>query len=188
MDEKQIIGYQNASTHLKIKNDDDLAKATEFLSELNKTGDRIKAEEEKVTKPLNEALKAERGRFKPFKDSIADAVARVRAEMTTYRTKVKAKEEDDKAKLALRAAKGTISLDKAAEKLAAIEVPKGPIQTTSGSVSFRTVPKFEVLDTSKLPSAYILPNEPAIREAMKDGLKLPGVRYYNEEQPINRRA
>ena len=45
---------------LKIKDLGSLKMATEILSKLNKLNDRIREEKERVTKPLNEALKAER--------------------------------------------------------------------------------------------------------------------------------
>jgi hypothetical protein len=69
----------------------------------------------------------------------------------------------------------------------AVEAPENKITTDAGGVSFRKVQKFEVIDIAKVPAAYILPNEVAIRGAMKLGKEIPGVRYYFEEIPYNAR-
>jgi len=34
------------------------------------------------------------------------------------------------------------------------------------------------MDVTMLPHEYILPNETKIREVMKEGVELPGVRYF----------
>jgi hypothetical protein len=62
--------------------------------------------------------------------------------------------------------------------------------TDEGSVSFREVKKFEVMDIVMLANAspdYVLPNEVKIRKAMLEGIELVGVRYFTEQSVINKR-
>ena len=82
---------------------------------------------------------------------------------------------------------GKIGIDKAVDKLAQIDRVDKKVETDSGSTSFVEHQCFEVVDITKLPTDYLLPDEVKIRASMKLGTKLPGVRYYTEQRPRNSR-
>ncbi len=172
-----------------ITNPDQMSKAAEILSRLNKKNDEIEAEEDTVLGPMKEAMKAEKARWKPAKDILAEAIGIMRRKMSAYQTAAKAaaKVEEDKILARVGDGKGKLKLDTAVRKADEIEKPEDKVSAQSGSVQFRTVRKFEVEDLSKLPIEYHLANEVAIRAAMKSGTELPGVRYYDEEMPVNSR-
>lgn len=57
--------------------------------------------------------------------------------------------------------------------------PKVRRTAGGGSVSFRAVPKFEVVDASKLPREYLMPDTAKIGKIVKAGVKqIPGVRIW----------
>lgn len=59
--------------------------------------------------------------------------------------------------------------------------PVGPRRTSGGSVSTPKTWKFEITDAAALPAAYLMPDEKAIREAVKAGARqIPGVRIYED--------
>jgi hypothetical protein len=176
-----------AASNFKIVDGDDMKEATAMLSDLNKQRDRVTEEKEKVTKPLNQALKAERARWKPLEDVLEGAIDALRRRMTSYQTQAKAEADAKADRIAARVGegKGKLAPETAMRKLDEIEKPEEAVSTDAGQVKFRTVEKFEVIEISKLPWEYLTPNETKIREAMKAGLKLPGVRYYTEEVPMN---
>lgn len=187
--EKQaLLTVENAELKI-IANANDMEQATSILSRLNQFSKDLKAEKEKVTKPLNEALKAERERFRPTEEKLEAAILSIRKKMSAYQTAQKKREDEEAAKIAARigAGKGKLKVETAVEKIDAIDRVASKVSTEAGSVSFRTDKKFEVMDVTLLPADCILPNEVAIRAAMKNGIELPGVRYYEEQVPINRR-
>lgn len=167
----------------------DMEKATEMLSILNKYSDQVTEKKESVTKPLNAALKAARELFKPLEAGLEEGIDMIRGAMTIYQTEKKKIADIEEAKIAARTkpGKGNLSLEKGMEKMDQIEKPAESITTENGAISFMTVKKFEVMDITLLPHTYILPDEVAIRKAMKEGVELPGVKYWEEQVPKNTR-
>lgn len=172
-----------------IENEKQKSDATILLSQTNKMLDRVTFEKEKVTRPLNEALKAERGRWKPIEATLESAILILRKKLGTYQTEQKRIADEKEAKIIDRVGegKGKFSADTAVRKLDEIEKPSEVVNTNAGTIKFRTDKKFEVTDLAQLPLEYHMANEVSIRVAMKNGVELPGVRYWEEQVPINYR-
>lgn len=185
--QKKINPLVEKAKTFKISTQEDMEDATEMLSQMNQFGDKIKTEKEKITKPLNEALRAERARWKPLETMYDEGISAIRKAMTAWQTAQKkiADEKTEKIVSRVGKGKGKLKAETAVKKMDEVDKPEGAIATDAGMVKFRTVDKFEVEDIKKLPAEYLLPNEVAIRAAMKKGEKIPGVRYYQEEVPIN---
>ncbi len=185
--ETAITLPSEASVVIKIKTPEDLTRATSILSLLNKTLDVLTEQKEKLTKPLNATLKEIRARYKEPETILEGKISEIRQEMTTYQTKQMAIQAKKEAKLADKVAAGDITIEKAADALAKLPETPTAVDTTEGSVQFKPVKKFEVIDLSKLPIEYLVANEVKIRAAMNEGKELPGVRYYVEQVPYNSR-
>lgn len=187
--QKIVSPLVTKARELSIKKQEDMPVAVSMLSELNKASDRITEEREKVTAPLNQALKAERSRWKPMETALNEAISIVRSEISTYQTAAKKEADEKAAAIAARVKTGTgnLTAESAINKLAQIEKPEEFVATEVGEIKFMTVKRFEVMDMTLLPMEYHLVDEVAVRKAMKEGIKLPGVRYYTEESPINYR-
>jgi len=172
-----------------IAGPEDMEAATFELSRLNQKLDAITDEKEKVTKPLNAALKAERGRWKPMEEALEDAIATIRRKMTDYQTKAVEEAEKEAARIAERArpGRGNLSDETAMRKIAQVEKPDAIVETNAGKVRFDSVKCFEVMDVTMLPKEYVLADESKIRADMKKGIEVAGVRYYTEQRPINNR-
>lgn len=185
--QKSLSPIVDQALSIIIKKPADMVIATEILSKLNSFNDRIAEEREKVTKPLMEALKAERARWKPAESANEEAINYVRKEMTRYQTEQIAIQKAKEQAIAAKVSKGEIELDKAVAKIEKIKAPADNIATTAGDVQFVEVKKFEVVDISKLPIEYHLSDEVKIRAKLKQGVELPGVRYWTEQVPRNYR-
>lgn len=171
---------------LVIKNDDDLERGVVLLSEINKINDRVDAEKSKIIKPLLLAISVERKRWKPIEDILKGPIESLRRKMSEYSTYKYNKNLDKQDKIKDSILNGEISLEKGIKKLEKIDNLR-VVSTESGSVKFRSIKRFEVVDITKLPSEYILPNESKIREAMGNNIELDGVRYFIEQVPYNQR-
>lgn len=185
--EKEISPIVEKAESITIKDEKSMKEATELLSVVNQRLDAIEAEKKTITDPANAILKRERARWKPTETMLESAVSILRKNITAYQTIAKRKADEAAAKITEKVQAGKISAPTAIRKMGEIDGPAEKVKSDSGSIAFRTEHKFEVLDHTKLPWAYLVPDESAIRTAMKDGLKLPGVRYYTEEVPVNRR-
>jgi len=85
----------------------------ELLSNCNKLLDNLTKEKEKVTKPLNEALKAERARFKPLEGILESAITSIRSKMSVYQTEQVRLQRKAETNITARVEKGTLGIDKA---------------------------------------------------------------------------
>ena len=187
--ESEVSPLVREAQSIIITSPKDMSAAVSFLSKLNVQLDRITTEKEKVTKPLNEALKAERGRWKPLETVLESAIASVRTVITRYQTEESKRAAESAAKIAARVGegKGHLKAETAIKKLSEIDKPEERVATDEGTVKFREVQKFAVEDMSKLPIEYHLADEVKIRAVMREGKELSGVRYWTEQSPINMR-
>lgn len=185
----QINESAEHASIMKIGTPNDMEQATSVLSRLNKFSDDLKKEKEKVTKPLNAALKAERARFAPLEDVLESSIATLRKNMGAYQTEQIRIQRIEEQKIADRigSGKGKLKIETAITKIDAVAKPETKVVTDSGSVRFTEMKKFEVVDITKLPHEFLLPDMVAIRAAMKEGKELTGVRYWTEQVPVNTR-
>lgn len=185
--EKESSPVIAKSKKIEIANAQDMEKAAEILSNLNRYADQVKKEKDAIVKPINEGLKRIRQLFAPLEERLEDSINMIRVEMSQYQTLQKRNAEEEAAKIAARIGegKGKLSVETAVNKIEEIETPADRVSTDSGMVKFKTVKKFQVTDVSLIPKEFILPNEVEIRKAMIAGIEIAGVRYFEEEVPVN---
>lgn len=186
--EKEILPYIAKTEKLMvITSAKDMEVASEMRTQLKAYEKQVTAKKDEVVKPLNQTLKAIREWFAPLEDRIETSLDTINRAMITYQTAEKKKADAEEAKIAARVGegKGKLKVETAIKKMDEIEKPSEVVATASGGTQFITVPVFKIVDVSKLPVEYILPNEVKIRAAMKAGIQLPGVEYSTEERPRN---
>lgn len=184
---KQVSKYEARANEITIKDDTGMAEATQSLSEINKILDAAVKEKEKVTKPLNEALKVERNRWKPIEDACANAVATLKSKMIAYRRKVDEENAKKEAAIIARAEKGTLRPETAVAKLENLPDAAKTVTSDAGLVKWREVTRLVIEDESKLPREYLDVNEMRVKTALKEGKLVPGARLSVEKEPCNYR-
>ena len=186
---KQIIPVIEDALTLKIKSQADLVTATEILSKLNKFVDKVTEEKEKVTRPLNEALKAERARWKPIENQYTEAIETVRKLMTDYQTNLVKQQKEEEMKIAARIGegKGKLRIETAVKKLDAITKAEKEYATTEGLVQFAEQKVLKITDLSLIPRQYLIVDEKAVLEALKAGQSVPGAELDTIQVPRNYR-
>lgn len=173
--------------NVTINNKETLETATELLSKLNRLNDKIIEEKEKVTKPLNEALKAERSRWKPIEVQHQQAIDHLRAEMSRYQTEEIKRQGEEKAKIASRIGegKGKLKLDTAVKKMEEIEKPETSVTTATGMIKFREDKVLKVTNLSSIPKKYFILNESLVLSDLKAGVAIPGAELDIKMVPLN---
>jgi hypothetical protein len=167
---------------LKITGKPSLDLSAEGLKAIGKVSKIIKAEKDSWITPLKEQIERHKERYLPFEQKIAEIETHIKAEQTSYLTKLRKQEAELKAKqdaeLAEKMSKGediTKDLEKAGNKLEKIEAKSDVIKTW-------TYTGARIIDKSKLPLQFLEPNMPAILEALKAGVKVEGAEIYTEER------
>lgn len=185
--EKQVNPITNQAFGLSIANSEEMVQATVLLSNLNRELDKITGEKEKVTKPLNEALKAERERWKPLESALENAISSIRSKMSSYQTESarKAKEEEEKIASRIGEGKGHIKIETAIKKIDAIERADKQVATEAGLIKFRTDKVLKITDESLIPREYLIANEKSLLTALKKGVIIPGACIEEIQTPLN---
>lgn len=171
-----------------IKSADDMTEASEMLSRLNQANDKITAEKERITKPLNEALKAERSRWKPLELKLEEAITKIRTEMTDYQTEQVRLDKIEEKKIADKLASGEIKKTTTAVKhMAAIYRPEQKVVVASGSVKFKPMPFLKITSEAQIPRDYFKLDEKMLLDDLKLGKQIPGAEIEIRQIPVNSR-
>lgn len=186
--QKSLAPVVDQALALTIKTADDMPPAVELLSKLNQFNDRIVEEREKVTKPLNEALKAERARWKPMETANQSAIDHIRNEMSAYQTAETKRQKAQEAKIAADLASGKIKkIETAVKKIEAVKTPDKEVATTAGLVQFRETATLKILDINLIPREYMIVNEKEVLASLKAGKVVPGAEIELVQVPVNYR-
>lgn len=167
---------------LVITDQKGLEDAADILGRIKQMGKIIKERKEKITKPLNDALKSARELFAPLESRCADAEGIVKQKILAYHQEVNRKAQEEEAKIAKKVEEGKLKFETGAKKIEAIERVENKVEGKTGTVQVRKIKKCEVVDAEKLPRKYLVPDMQLIKEdAIKNGIEIPGVRVYEEE-------
>lgn len=170
-----------------IKDGNDFNHAVEVLSQLNRRLDEVTAEKEKVTKPLNEALRAERARFKPYEDKLLGAIDAIRKAMSTYQTRLLQLQKSTAEKAAKDVSSGKVTIDTAVRMMDTHKAITGTVSTSSGAVQFRTDKVVRITDVTILPKSYMMPDVVEIKRSLMSGVRVPGAVLEEVQTVVNRR-
>lgn len=185
--QKSLSPIVDKALSITIKKPEDMVEATTLLSKLNSFNDRIKEEREKVTAPLNEALKAERARWKPAESANLEAIDYIRAEMSRYQTAQIAIQKAKEHAIAEKLTSGKISMDKAVAQIEKVKTPEKTVTTDAGAVQFRETAILKIWDYTMIPNEFMLPDEKKILATLKEGKKVAGCEIEMIQVPVNYR-
>lgn len=187
--EQEVSPEVKVAQALTIKDSEGMKAATERLSRLNQLNDRITEEKEKVTKPLNEALKAERNRWRPIEKSLEEAIDIIRNKMSVYQTAEIKRQREEQAKIAARVGegRGKMKIETAVKKIDEIKAPEAQVATDSGMVKFREDKVLRITNESLIPRQFLVIDEKKVLEALKAGIVVRGAEIEIKMIPLNYR-
>lgn len=179
----RVTKMQTVVDALVIVDEPTKEKATNILHGIKSIAKDIDTKKKEITQPMLKALSATRALFAPLVQQYEEAERIVKGKMIDYyqeQEKIRLEAEE---KLAARVEKGTLKVETAAKKLEEAPEVKTHVATDQGAAAtIRKVKKFRVVDKSKLPMRFLLPDETAIRRWMNEGKgDLPGVEFYEED-------
>lgn len=174
----------NTAKSLAVTDKATLEQASTIRTEAKKFLKQITEEKEKVTKPLNEALKAERARFKPFEDQLDAVITHLDKQMIAYQSAEAARVKEQEAKIAARVGEGRghIKPETAIAKLAAIDT----VDKNVGGTRFVTDYEVVVTDIRAIPDEFVKieVRTMLVKAALKAGQKIAGVELKEIQRPV----
>lgn len=186
--EREIVPITTSAEKLVITSEKDMSIAAEHLSQINRYTDTLTEEKEKITKPLNTALKAARTLFGPLESKLKEAALALRAGVSEYQTHLMNKKREAEQKIADDLGSSKIKkVVTAVKRMQEVEAPPQSVETDSGSTKFRPSQRLKITDVAALPRLYLVPNEKLLLEALKAGTKIPGAEIEIIQVPINYR-
>lgn len=190
--EQKVENAVAISTKIRtIKNEAELESAAKFLTDVKKLIKWVTGEKEKITKPLNEALKVERARWAPLEEKAKDAETAVKKAIAAYTVKQEAKQEKKADKIAEDVASGKISDEKGLQKMENLGEVKTNVKTGEGTVAFKTVRKVRFEEVTELHpdtlstlarGGYLVWDQVKARKDALAGIDVPGATIYEEKE------
>lgn len=158
-----------------IQSQSDMRDATGVLTNLIRMEQLLTTEKEKLTKPLNAALKEIRDRYRPAEMKLGEAIAQVRIEMARYQTQALKDAKKNEEEIAKKVINGEMNLDDASVAIVDT-IPTKSIASSegTGTVSFRKNDVVRITNEKKVPRQYFDINLTRIKEALKKGKKVSG--------------
>lgn len=184
---KEVSPLLAQAESFDIKDPKSLEQATEFLSNLNAKLDQVVDSRETITKPLNEALKQARLKYKPIETALESAIELIRDKMSVYATEIDNERKKEEQKIQDKLENGKMSIPTALKKLETLDSVPGTVSSNSGSVSFRPVEKLKIVDPLLVPRQYLTINEKAVLDDLKNGVKVAGCEIEIIQVAVNRR-
>lgn len=164
--EKEAKPIARKVSDLVIASEKDYQTAATLVGRLKDLAKLAEVEEHKITDPLNDALKAARSHFKPFRTSIALIESDTKQKMSAFLERV----EREKQKVLDDFDAGKI------KKMSTAIKKQTDLEINTGTSSVRKIKVVEIVDIKLIPRAYMVPDMDRIKQDLKDGKSIPGVR------------
>jgi hypothetical protein len=162
-----------------IENDEDQRGAALLLQNVKANYKSIEKEREKITVPMNAALKAVNDLFRPPREKLLSLEKILKTKIAEYLQRKALANH-----VAIQAAASAPTSEAAIEQLAKVELVEAP-----AGVSVREVEKFEVVNPEQVPRYLCSPDTKKIQDELAKGNRaIPGVRVFKEAVVSARRA
>ena len=172
---------------IEVSDTKSLSTATDKLSQLNSYLDKVAAWREAKSKPLNSVLKVIRAETKSLETMLESAITIIRAELSRYATVIANDKLKAEAKIEKRLESGSLGIEKAVEKLGALESVPEKIEVASGSLQFRHKQILKITNIDRIPRVFMVVDEGKLLEALKRGDEIEGAELSVVQVPYNTR-
>jgi hypothetical protein len=186
----KVDGMLEAANDWSIDSPETLKTSVEMAGQAKRLGKGIEIIRKDSVGPLNDVVKKINGLCKDFTDRLGmiekALIGKARQYQASQELERRKREEEARkilleaqAKLDAEAKKAGVEPIKI-ETAPVVEAPKN-VRTEEGTLFNREVWKFEVVRSEDVPREYLIIDEKAISQAVKNGIReIPGVRIYPE--------
>ena len=188
---KQIVATCRA---MEVRDEIENAKAAEVIGEVKTLLKSIDERRKQIVKPFNDYVKMVNAFARTFSGPLQTAEKHLRGVIGQYAYRQEQQRRAREAELRRRQQEEQRRLEEEAKaagfqpvQLPEMHVPVGreTTRTETSTVTTKMQWTYQVVDKSKLPVEYILPDDKAIKQAISAGVRdIPGVKIF--EEPVVR--
>src|SRR5215216_5456762 len=167
LEKKAMPLIRQLSSVSAIKTQEQFNHVATILKNLKELARLADIEEKTITSPLNEALKATKAHFKPFKEKIETFETQFKLQMSVFLKQNKKRIEQ-------------VGIDYSSGKIKKISTYTdrvNELQVKSENAKVRKVWKVEIVDATAIPREFLIPDMVKIRQACENGEAPKGVNY-----------
>jgi hypothetical protein len=178
---KQDVEAVENQSRFKVTSEDKLQMAVTARKQIKEASKKLEVQKKSITDPLNAALKNTRALFAPFEERLQVVDKWLGGQMLDWMEKKEAEARAKAAEVEKKVATGEITFAKAS---VAVEKATAKVE----AVPVREITKLRIVDASKLPREYLIPDEGKIFAALKGGQLVVGAELYKEKIVVNQRS
>lgn len=164
---------------ISIRDQESYKKATEMLVDVVGAEKRKDAEKDKMIKPLNQALRVERERWKPLEAIIEKVKSLLKTKMREYIDEVEMEERKIQQKFDEGKIKKESTLQRKLDELPPVPAK---VVSDSGASSVSKVRKVVIENESLIPREYLVVDMVKLRRDVLSGKEVPGAKIVLENQ------
>jgi len=187
MPKKEIVALQKTTTDISgqanlivVNSQPTLLEAQNLLTRLKKGKEYVETKKKSITDPLNQALKATRELFFPIEAALTYARSLVDRKILDYKMDLQKVVETKKEEIAIKVESGEMKFETGAKK---IEKQEEKVS----SFSTRKIKEVQIVDETKIPRAYLMPDMAKIKQALlNEGKEIPGTQIVVKEITVAR--
>jgi len=174
------------ATTLIVDSQESMIQAATVLGKVKELIKKTKAEEENLSDQLAELdLTKQYDTARELRLKAEKASKFISEQVNKFQTLEAKRASEEAAKLAARVERGTMKLDTAVRKMDEIVKPLEEFKTTDGAVTFRTIPKLNIVDANLIPREYLVVDEAKVFAALKVGTVVPGAQIIQVQSVSN---
>ena len=191
---KETMAIVARATRFEINDAVSDQKAVGILSEIARRKKKTVDARMFMTRPIDESKRNIVGFFKPFIEQFDKATAIIKGKAKDYYLAEEEKAKEAEKKRLIAEIKREEEIKKAEEEnrepvveeipaVAEVKVPEKTVRgVAGGSMTAKTVWRFEIVDEKLIPDEYRIISEKLIGEAVRQGLhEIPGTRIYQDK-------
>lgn len=153
---------------MQIESQDDYELAGKRMKIIKTYVKEAEAQRKDITDDLSKVVRKVNALFKPFKDKMFKLETMIKARMLEWHQEV---EENKQAMIEAYEQDEPLPRD----------LKNAPVDNSSRYSGSRSIDEY-IYNIKEIPAKYLLPNEPAIKAAIKAGKRVPGVKV--RQKPI----
>ena len=177
---KQDVEAVESQSRFKVTSEEKLQMAVVARKQIKEASKNLETQKKSITDPLNAALKNTRTLFAPFEERLQVVDKWLGGQMLDWMEKKDAEARAKAVEVEKKVAEGQITFAKAS---AAVEKATAKVE----AIPVRELTRLRIVDASKLPREYLVPDEGKIFAALKGGQKVEGAELYKEKIVVNAR-
>lgn len=185
-----VNAMQREATELTVDSDPEEAKCSEMIAQTKSLKKEIEVQQDLLIAEPQKFVRSVQQFTLPFRKDLEAIEAQLKRKLGDYGYRKEMERRKAEAAAQKAAAEVQKKIDREAKKagIEPVQVPApvvpqeaAPVRTESGTTSYVSTWDFELVDIESVPHKYLMIDAPAIRNAIKAGIReIPGIKIFEK--------